>query len=203
MYPNDVKDRPVPATGYMPYFYQAGLFLSYDSPAQHARSGPDEATSASPQPSGSGLPTRLLDGFQTVEDVITRGYFAVPGGDPVTAIISDKMHTSHLGLDDVIGQIRNRYTLYEQNVYELDLAVCEVNNGLFRQVAAQGQPADNRLQYSASKAVQGIYEQKRTERVNLWRDLSRLKLGLPETAQSYLTAYRKVSALNVQPDDTP
>ena len=49
--------------------------------------------------------------------------------------------------------------------------------------------------YSANKAIQGVYEQKRMERQNLWRDVSRLRLALPESAQQYLTAYRKVSAL--------
>jgi len=81
-------------------------------------------------------------------------------------------------------------------------SICEANNGVFRQVASQGMPADNRQQYSASKAIQGVYEQKRMERQNLWRDVSRLRLALPENAQQYLTAYRKVSALeSVRGDD--
>ena len=113
----------------------------------------------------------------------------------MTAIISDKKHTARFGLDDVINQIRHRYELYQQNMQELDESICEANNGLFRQVAAQGTPADNRQQYSANKAIQGVYEQKRMERQNLWRDVSRLRLALPESAQQYLTAYRKVSAL--------
>ena len=120
-----------------------------------------------------------------------------------TAIISDKKHTSRFGLDDVISQIRGRHVLYHQNMEELDESICEANNGVFRQVAAQGAPADNRQQYSANKAIQGVYEQKRMERQNLWRDVSRLRLALPENAQQYLTAYRKVSALESFRGDEP
>ncbi len=40
-----------------------------------------------------------------------------------------------------------------------------------------------------------LYMEQRAERVNLWRYVSRLRLQLPETAQQYLSAYRKVSIL--------
>lgn len=192
---------PETAAGYAPYYYQAGLFLRYDSPFHHARSGVERLPSAHPELSGSGLPIQHFDRLQTVEDVIARGYFAVPSGNPVTAIISDRQHTAHLGLDDVITQVRGRLELYQQNIEELDQAVCEANNAVLRQEADQGMPANQRQQYSASKAIMGIYEQKRTERVNLWRDVSRLRLVLPENAERYLTAYRKLAVLNQDPGD--
>ena len=190
MIPNKPSDAPGQA-GYVPYFYESGRFLMSPSPSQHV---PGQASSHTPALYNSSL-VKDRDRIQTVEDVIERGYFAVPGGDPVTAIISDKKHTSRFGLDDVISQIRHRHVLYNQNMEELDESICEANNGVFRQVAAQGAPADNRQQYSANKAIQGVYEQKRMERQNLWRDVSRLRLALPESAQNYLTAHRKVSAL--------
>ncbi|GMU24936.1 MAG: hypothetical protein AMXMBFR13_50070 [Phycisphaerae bacterium] len=194
MYPNNLS-RVSGQAGYVPYFYESGRFLTYPLPSAAGQ----ELTGYRAPPAEDSLRghsyARGLDRIQTVEDVIMRGYFSVPGGDPVTALISDKKHTSRFGLDDVISQIRNRYVLYNQNMKELDESICEANNGLFRQVAAQGTPADNRQQYSANKAIQGVYEQKRMERQNLWRDVSRLRLALPESAQQYLTAYRKVSAL--------
>jgi len=195
MNPNNSSNVPAAQVGYVPYFYQAGLYFRYAigskvtprTTGYHAPSTYDFSSDL--------LTSKPFDRIQTVEQVIAHGYFTVPGGDPVTAIISDKKHTSRLGLDDVISQIRHRHDLYDQNMEELDESICEANNGLFRQVAAQGQPADNRQQYSANKAIQGVYEQKRMERQNLWRDVSRLRLALPENAQQYLTAYRKVSAL--------
>ena len=202
MYPNNPSNVPGQA-GYMPYFYESGRFLMYPLPSENV---PGQASYHAPTLydfSSDQPAVRHFDHVQTVEQVIEKGYFAVPQGDPVTAIISDKKHTSRFGLDDVISQIRHRYVLYDQNMEELDQSICEANNGLFRQVAAQGQPADNRQQYSANKAIQGVYEQKRMERQNLWRDVSRLRLALPESAQQYLTAYRKVSALESYRGDAP
>ena len=194
MIPNNSSNVPGQA-GYMPYFYESGRFLMYSLPSAKAPGQASYHAPASYDFSSVQSTVRHRDRIQTVEDVIEKGYFAVPGGDPVTAIISDKKHTSRFGLDDVISQIRHRHVLYNQNMEELDESICEANNGVFRQVAAQGAPADNRQQYSANKAIQGVYEQKRMERQNLWRDVSRLRLALPESAQNYLTAHRKVSAL--------
>ena len=194
MIPNNPSNVPG-QVGYMPYFYESGRFLMYSLPSANAPGQASYHAPASYDFSSVQPAVRHFDRIQTVEDVIEKGYFAVPGGDPVTAIISDKKHTARFGLDDVISQIRHRHVLYNQNMEELDESICEANNGVFRQVAAQGAPADNRQQYSANKAIQGVYEQKRMERQNLWRDVSRLRLALPESAQNYLTAHRKVSAL--------
>ena len=60
---------------------------------------------------------------QTVEDVIRHGYLSIPKAEPETAILSDKKHTAWLGLDDIIGQVRNRFEVYERNIYELEV-VC-------------------------------------------------------------------------------
>ena len=133
---------------------------------------------------------------QTVEQIIAHGYLAVPSPIEDMATISDKGHTSWLGLDDVITQIRQRYDIYHQNADELTQSICEANNSVHRQVADQGMPANQRQQYSADKAVRDVYEQKRTERVNLWRDVSRVRSTLPEVAQQYLGAYRKLSILS-------
>ena len=81
--------------------------------------------------------------------------------------------------------------------------MCEASNEIFRQEAAQGCPADNRQKYSASKAIQGLYEQMRTERVKLWQDVSILRQTLPEVVQQYLASYRKLSILEDDRGDAP
>ena len=182
--------------GYTPYFYQAGLYLRYDLGAgSHRIRSQDHASST--YDFSSDVP--LFAGIgpvQTVEQVIAQGYFAVPQANPISALISDKTHTARLGLDDVIHQIRARYELHQRNIEELHESVCEAHNSVFRQMADHGLTvANQRQQYSVSKQVQKIYELQREERVNLWRDVSRLKLGLPESAQQYLTAYRKMRLL--------
>ena len=185
---------------YVPYFYQSGRFLSYGHPSGRALARPGSASYAryefsSDQP--------LWQHPQTVEQIIARGYLAVPEGEPETAIISDKRQTAWLGLDDLISQVRHRYQLYQQNIYEMHQAVCEANNAVHRQVADQGAPANERQRYSANKMIQGLYEQQRSERVHLWRDVSRLRLGLPESMQQYLAAWRKLSILEDFEGDGP
>jgi hypothetical protein len=204
MYSINPSDVPAEQAGYVPYFYQAGLYLRYDLAGIISRKGPHDRTSSSYDFS-SDVPLFAHMGLvQTVEQVIARGYFAVPQANPISALISDKAHTAKFGLDDVIHQIRSRYELYQRNIEELHESLCEAHNCVFRQMADHGQlVANQRQQYSASKQVQKIYELQREERVNLWRDVSRLKLGLPESAQQYLTAYRKVRLLTENPGDEP
>ncbi len=202
MQSNPISNSPDFAGGYVPYFYQSGKFLNYDLPQQikpgsstNGYSSYDFSNDLSIWP-----PAKKP---QTVEQIITHGYFSFPGGAPETAIISDKKQTSRLGLEDTIRQVRNRHELYQRNMYELNQGVCEADNAIFRQVAAQSCPADNRQQYSASKMVQGLYEQMRLERVSLWKDISRLKQSLPEVAQNYLSASRKVAILEDDKGDAP
>ena len=140
---------------------------------------------------------------QTVEQIISDGYLTVPTGEPVTAIVSDKKHTSRLSLDDAIGQIRQRYELYDKNIYEIELAKCGAMN-VFLVHYDRVKPAqpDDRIYYSLNKNLQVLYQQQRDERVNLWRDISRLRQSLPENAQQYLASCRKASILeNYQGDD--
>jgi len=130
----------------------------------------------------------------TVEQIIARGYFRIPKGESATAIISDKKETSWLGLDDIIGQIRHRQEIYLGNMYDLELAKCAAINSLHQHEAHHG-PADARVEYALNKRLDQLYSDQRDERVRLWQDISRLRQTLPETAQQYLTAYRKVSIL--------
>lgn len=193
---NPNPNVPFMGPGYMPYSYASGIFQNYGRHERSGTSDPAYRSAAAPDFSTPPQHRRQLDHPQTVEQVIASGYFAIPNSDPETAIISDKRDVSKLGLDDVISQVRNRFDLYQQNMYELSQSMCEAKNSVFRQEAAQGKPADNRQIYSEQKQIQKLYEQERMERVNLWRDVSRLRLALPETVQSYLGAYRKLSILN-------
>jgi len=201
MDPNQIIGKPHLGPEYVPYFYASGRFLSYDMPQTNALSQP-YATSSSYDFTSDLFRRRPIPAPQTVEHVIRKGYLSIPKADPETAIISDKKHTSRLGLDDVIGQVRNRYELFERNIYELELAKCAVKNSLYRHEAYHG-PADSRVEYSVAKRLDELYADQREERINLWRDVSRLRLLLPENAQQYLSAYRKVSILENNQGDGP
>ena len=148
------------------------------------------------------MPSHLVP--QSVEDVIRSGYLAIPPSDPETALISDRLSTAWLGLDDIISQIKRRYEIYQQNVYEIELGKCSTENSVLAVIASRGNVALNgREAYSLTKNLNELYEQQRLERVRLWQDVSKLKLLLPENAQSYLSAYRKLSILGDDGGDAP
>ena len=139
---------------------------------------------------------------QTVEDVIRNGYLSIPKTAPETAIISDKKRTSWLGLDDIIGQVRHRFEVYERNIYELEISKCAAINCLHEHRAFHN-PTDSEVEDSVNKRLDGLYSEQREERINLWRDISRLKLLLPENAQNYLSAHRKAAILEEDKGDSP
>jgi len=201
MNPNMTIGRPHFGPGYVPYFYAAGRFTLYDLPRPHAPLEVRFVPASSYDLTSDLTERRAYFVPQTVEQVIRRGYLAIPQSEPETALISDKKHTAGLGLDDVIGQIRRRYEVYDKNIYELEWSKCEAINCLYRHESYHG-PTDSKVEYSVSKRMNDLYQEQREERTNLWRDVSRLRLQLPENAQQYLSAYRKVSILEDDQGDT-
>ena len=181
---------------YVPYFYQSGKFLAYGIPHRGPESSYFGKISGYDFTSDL-VPKKLTWPRQpTVEDIIQRGYFAIPKSEPETAIISDKKQTSGLGLGDIISQVRQRYEIYERNNYQIELGKCYAISSMLYIEAMRGCiPQDSREAYSISKSLREFYEQQRDERTKLWQDVSRLKQSLPEQAQQYLSAYRKVSIL--------
>lgn len=202
MYPIQSSNGPVSTGSYVPYFYQGGVFERYGLPAVSTGRSKVDGAATSPRYTIETSIARALDRNQTVEQIIAHGYFAPPLGDPITAILSDKETTSWLGLDDIISQVRHRYEVHRQNMYELELAKSAATNSLYAHWAYHGLP-DAKQFYSRHKRIQELYQEQRDERVNLWRDVSRLRLALPETAQAYLSSHRKLSALEGEPSDAP
>lgn len=146
--------------------------------------------SSSEYPASSNNDNRL-----TIDALIRDGELRVPGGDPALAILSDKHVLGWAGVEDVIAQIRARYEIYERNLRDLLYASCAATNALHAWRAERGEPSDRQLD-NLHKTLQGLYEEERAERQSLWRDISRLRLALPELAGSYLSAARKLQILN-------
>jgi hypothetical protein len=180
---------------YVPYFYQSGKF-QYATPA---RKSPVQYQTPYNSYDFTSNAKSLFDPDQpqTVEQIIYHGYLSIPTGDPVTAMITDSRHTAWLGLDDAIGQIRKRYEIYQQNIYELLLSQCSAINTFLKHCdrIRPDQP-DDRLYYSLNKNLQRLYSQEREERIDLWRDISRIRQSLPESAQRYLSAFRKSTLMD-------
>ncbi len=202
MYLNGDPKAPDVRGGYVPYFYQRGLHYLYSLTASAAAYSPSPARPPGSEPSEWAAFSRAVDRTQTVEQIIQNGYFSIPASDPITAMIADQRNTSRMGLDDVISQIRGRYELYAQSIEQIQLAKCAAINGIYLHEAYCGPgSASSKQQYGKHKTIQKLYEQHRNERTSLWKDVSRLRLLLPETAQQYLSAHRKASVLASDPGD--
>lgn len=203
MYNANLANGPVFGETYVPYFYQSGKFLLYDIPRRGPKSGYFGA-SAGYDFTSDIVPNSSRPRRPTVEDIINKGYFPIPKSEPETAIISDKKNTSALGLGDIISQVRQRYEIYERNIYQIELGKCyTISSQLAVESSRGGVCMNSKEAYSLNKNLQELYEQQRNERTKLWQDISRLKQSLPEQAQQYLAAYRKVSILEDDTGDGP
>lgn len=192
----------LPGAEYIPYFYESGQFLRYNEPVKNRRA---QTYFMSSGYNFSSEGSSILDPEQpqTVEQIIYQGYLAIPTGDPVTAMITDKKHTAWLGLDDAINQIRKRYEIYEQNIEMLEENKCNsMNVFLAHYDKVKPMSVDDRIYYSLNKNIQRLYTQQMDERVNLWRDVSRIRQSLPESAQQYLAAVRKNTIMDENTGDT-
>ena len=191
-----VEYKQATETGYTPYFYAAGQYLW--KPLE----SPGTLQKLYKEPSGGYDFTTEIPAFyrpQTVEQIIQRGYLAVRKTEPETAILSDKQSTFWQGLDGIIQQVRNRYEIYDRNVYQIELGKCYVITDLLKQEAWRGRlPPNVKEHQRLTSQLNELYQQERDERVRLWQDVSKLKLLLPEAAQQYLSAHRKVSILKDQ-----
>ena len=196
MNPHEPSNGPVFDAGYVPYFYQSGRFLVYGLPRQTASKSTLDRTIGSYDFTSDLTEKHPWPRTQTVEDIIQRGYLHIPQSEPETALISDKKDISKIGLSDLISQIRNRYEIYEKNMYHLEMAKCyTVSSQLAVESSRGGIGMDSKEAYSLNKKIGEFYQQQNEERVRLWQDISRLKQVLPEQAQNYLSSYRKMSIL--------
>lgn len=203
MYNTAWAKGPVFDGTYVPYFYQSGKFLLYDIP----RRDPTSAyfgTSTGYDFTSDLVPKSRRPRGLTVEDIVSNGYFPIPKVEPETALLSDRKHTSGLGLGDIISQVRQRYEIYERNIYQIELGKCDtISSQLAVEASRGGVCMSSKEAYSLNKNLQELYAQQRDERVRLWQDISRLKQALSEQAQQYLAAYRKVSILEDDNGDGP
>jgi hypothetical protein len=204
MFPNQQPNAPRAERGYVPYFYERGLHYLYrisgdGVPSKSYVGVPEGYDFASVV-----APVHPVERRQTVEEIIQHGYLTVPPADPMTAMISDKEQTSWLGLDDVINQVRRRYEIHDRLLYQIELSKSAAVNAIYQHEAYRGPgSADSKQHYAKHKEIQKLYEQQREEEVNLWKDVSRLRGLLPENAQMYLSAHRKLAVLKSIPDEEP
>jgi len=199
---SQLSNGPAFDSDQVPYFYSSGKFLLYNTPYKAAISQ-HLSPAGSCDLSSNIVPKTHWPRQPTVEDIIQHGYLAIPESEPETALISDKKDISKLGLSDIISQIRQRQDIYENNMYEIELGKCyTISSQMAVESSRGGVAMSSKEAYGLNKNISEFYEQQRDERNRLWADISKLKLLLPEQAQSYLSSYRKLSILeDIKGDD--
>jgi hypothetical protein len=202
MQQKDNLNQTLTAGQYQPYFYQSGKFLLYDSPSKKSsKSYLENSISKYDFTSDPGSKISYQSS-QTVEDIVKRGYLRLPQAEPETAIISDKNQVWKMGLSDIISQIRNRYTIYHQNVYQLEKSKTDaVNSQLAIEASRGGVAMNSKEAYSLNKRITELYTEQLNERTRLWQDVSKLRQLLPENVENYLSSYRKLSILEDRKGD--
>ncbi|MFW6061185.1 MAG: hypothetical protein ACOC93_00095 [Planctomycetota bacterium] len=151
----------------------------------------------------SGLPAesrgRYATSPVTVDYVLTYGRMARPHSDPMLAGLYDRKNISSMVLDDLIQQAHSRIELYRRHLSELDDQEIALRNASRRCLRPPGwEPQDDP---EILRDLQNIDDQRRRERLDFWRDMSRLRLMVPESAEAYLGASRRLAALTQQ--DSP
>ena len=134
---------------------------------------------------------------QTVEQLVTDGYFSLSKTEPELALIDDRQRSAWMGLDDTIAQIQVRQDIYKRHMDELLMGECYA----FRALSRGGFPPSEEQYANYNRQMQDLSMQRRAERVSFWRDVSRLRQAIPENLQQYLGALRKSQILGDTPGD--
>lgn len=146
-------------------------------------------------PSAGGMNQEVAtSASKSIDGIVAAGRLAVPGADPILALATDRMLTSFLSLDDAIGQVRRRYDIYARHVDEIEQSRLRMVNAStsWRQPPFWIPEEDDP---EVREAVDRLEQQKREERLSLWRDVSRLRQTIPQSAQEYLGACRRTQII--------
>lgn len=199
MYPSEANPTAGAPYGAIAYQYLYGRQHQYGRTPSVTRYGARPYWRARAAPSADTAPAGIDDGPQTVEDLVREGFFAVPDHEPETAVLFDRRHTSWMALDDVLGQIKQREEIYKKNMLDIQWSQCYA----FNELARNANPATEEAYAVYEKRMHDLRAEQRAERVTFWRDVSRIRERLPESAQQYLSAFRKLQILGDEGGDQP
>lgn len=153
-----------------------------DSYIAAARAGPP------PKPSQA----RIEGRGPTLDDLIRDDTIRPRPRPPELAGFGDRLDWTRLGLVDLIGQIRQRYHIYNAHFSQLadvELAARRARLSWFDPYDAfEGDP-------DFAGLMRDLRAQRRDLQLNLWRDVSRLRQAVPPWVRDYLQAARRYELL--------
>lgn len=118
-----------------------------------------------------------------------------PGLYDADDIFADKRKTSYLALEDIVTQIRRRYQIYDSNIRVLEYSKIKLREHFYQCPQQLGfwQPGQKEM---LTEQMNQLYQKQLDEKVSLWKDVSKLKLMLPQSLNDYLTIKRKSDIYN-------
>ena len=147
------------------------------------------------RPKARKAPSHWSAPWPSVDELLSESPAPASQLDPVAGFLSERKLITHLGLTDTLSQIHERVGLYLLHKNEIEQDELATLNDIHSFPAINGYIHPETYQ-EIQKRVQRLGEQKRRERLDFWRDLSRLRQSVPEVLDSYLDSCRKMRILN-------
>lgn len=110
-------------------------------------------------------------------------------------LFADRRKTSYLALDNIVTQIRRRYEIYDSNIRVLEYSKIKLTEHFYQWPQQFGfwPPGQREM---LSEQMNQLYQKQLDEKVSLWKDVSKLKLMLPQSLNDYLAIKRKSDIYN-------
>lgn len=120
---------------------------------------------------------------------------------PMERSLGDRELTTRIRFLDLVYQLRERQELYQQHVYEIACAETATVNAMLQSPLNVEGLAPAEVYLGVRKTLDRLEADRRRERLDFWRDQSRLRLDLPESLAERLDASRRRRLLDGLLDD--
>ena len=118
--------------------------------------------------------------------------------DPIVGMFREKTHFGRAVIEDVLTDMSTRYDMMNRAVQTLDYQICAVDSAILQLPYFQaGIDKDlDKLKMTLEAKAMDFEQQKMEERVDGWKDITRLKTDLFEVLKEYAGNQASSSFLN-------
>ena len=144
----------------------------------------------------------LIDNYQTDSNHHVGSYddyqpvFSFSGYD---SFIRNKEETINLKISLLYDEIKNRYNLKTENIYQINIDQCECNNMIF----SIGEEIFDKRRLELERKILDLEQEKRREEASFFRDVSFLNKELRYTLIEKLEEKQKANLMLNQEEELP
>ena len=137
--------------------------------------------------SDSAAPYTPSAGGSTHLDAITDSFGVKPSQDPLDTFFSAKRTFLGKSVEDILGSIYERVSLKYENLHQLEYQSIRLGTRLLELNNCNWgmNPQIERVRINLEREILSTDTEKRTEEVECWRDVTRLKTELRETLREF------------------